>query len=259
ERFKKDEEGKPVSEAEAEAAFAKKLRAMGLNLGQFRERLSRQIMARKVVDEAVKARIKPPEEKAVREYFDRLKAFMVRGSTEPPKDLPEEEGQAFLEIAGQMRAMTSERVRVSRILIRFSPAASPREKQRALKAAQEARAKVLEPKAVFSDVARDLSEEPEYAARGGDIGFLVRGVAPPDFEKTAFSLPVGEISELVETEVGYFILRVQEKRASEEPDFDKFKEELGRAMMNISYQKELEAYVKSIKAQAIIERNLPPL
>ncbi|MFA6003520.1 MAG: SurA N-terminal domain-containing protein, partial [Elusimicrobiota bacterium] len=49
ERFKKDDEGKPVSEAEAEAAFAKKLRAMGLNLGQFRERLSRQIMARKVV------------------------------------------------------------------------------------------------------------------------------------------------------------------------------------------------------------------
>ncbi len=108
-------------------------------------------------------------------------------------------------------------------------------------------------------MARDVSEEAEYAAHGGDIGFLVHGVAPPDFEKSAFSLPVGEISQPIETDVGYFIIRVQEKRASEEPDFDKFKDELSKAMMNLSYQKELEAYVKSLKSQAVIERNLPPL
>lgn len=259
ERFGKDEEGKPVSEAAAEAAFGDRLKAMGLTYPQFRERLSRQIMARKVVEEAVKGRLKTPDEKEVKEYFERLKAFIVSGATEPPKGLGEEEGQAFLEIAQQVKAMTSERVKVSRILVRFSAAASSREKKRALDAALTIRRQLLGGATNFAEVARAVSEEPDYAARGGDIGFLIRGVAPPEFEKAAFSLPVGDISEPVETEIGYYLVRVQEKRASEEPELDKFKEELSRAMMNINYQKELEAYVKSLKAQAVIERSLPLL
>ncbi|MBI5241566.1 MAG: peptidylprolyl isomerase [Elusimicrobia bacterium] len=258
-RFAKDDEGNAVPEAEAEAMFARKLKAMGLSYDQFRDRLSKQIMARKVVEEAVRAKVAPPAEKDVRAYFDRLKEFIVSGASEPPKGMEEEETQAFLEIAGQIRAMTSERVRVSRILLRFSPANSSREKKRALAAAEETRRRLLEGKADFAQTAREASEEAEYAARGGDIGFLIRGVAPPDFEKAAFSLPVGEMSAPIETEVGYFLLRVQEKRAAEPPDFEKFKDELSKAMMNITYQKELESYVKSLKASAVIERNLPPL
>jgi parvulin-like peptidyl-prolyl isomerase len=256
-RFAKDDEGVPVPEAEAEAQFAKKLKGMGLSYNQFRERLSKQIMARKVVEEAVRAKVAPPAEKDVRAYFEGLKAFIVSGASEPPKGMEEEEAQAFLEIAGQIRAMTSERVRVSRILFRFSPAGSSREKKRALAAAEETRRRLSEGKSDFTQTAKEASEEAEYAARGGDIGFLIRGVAPPDFEKAAFSLPVGEMSAPIETEVGYFLLRVQEKRAAEPPDFDKFKDELSKAMMNISYQKELEAYVKSLKAAAVIERHLP--
>jgi parvulin-like peptidyl-prolyl isomerase len=257
-RFAKDDEGNPVPEGEAEAQFAKKLKGMGLSYEQFRDRLSKQIMARKVVEEAVRAKIAPPPEQEVRGYFDRLKSFIVSGASEPPKGMDEEEGQAFLEIAGQIRAMSSERVRVSRILFRFSPANSSREHKRALAAAAETRRRLLEGTTNFAAMARELSEEGEYAARGGDIGFLIRGVAPPDFEKAAFSLPVGEVSEPIETEVGYFIIRVQEKRAAEPPDFEKFKDELAKAMTNIAYQKELEAYVKSLKASAVIERHLPP-
>jgi parvulin-like peptidyl-prolyl isomerase len=259
ERFSKDDEGNPVGEADAEASFARKLKAMGLSYEQFRDRLSKQIMARKVVEETVKAKVLPPAEKEVKDYFERLKAFIVSGATEPPKGMSDDEGQAFLEISGQIKAMTSERVRVSRVLFRFSPVNSSREKRRALAAATEVRKRLLEGSTNFATVAKEVSEEAEYAARGGDIGFLVRGVAPPDFEKSAFSLPVGEISQPIETEVGYFILRVQEKRAAEEPDFEKFKDELSKAMMNMSYQRELETYVKGLKASAVITRNLPPL
>ncbi len=258
-RFSKDDEGNPVGEVDAEAAFARKLKTMGLTYEQFRDRLSKQIMARKVVEEAVKARVQPPADKEVKGYFDRLRTFMVSGATEPPKGMTDEEGQAFIEISGQVKAMTSERVRVSRILFRCSPANSSREKRRALAVAQETRRRLLDGTSNFALVAKEASEEAEYAARGGDIGFLIRGVAPPDFEKAAFSLPVGEISQPIETEVGYFIIRVQEKRAAEDPDFEKFKDELSKAMMNMAYQRELESYVKSLKAQAVIARNLPPL
>ncbi|MDD5656313.1 MAG: peptidylprolyl isomerase [Elusimicrobia bacterium] len=259
ERFAKDDEGKALSEAEAEAAFRGKLSGMGLNYAQFRERLSRQIMARKVVDENVRARLQPPAETEVRAYFDRIKAYNASGSSEPPKGMAEDEAAAFMEIAGQIKAMSSERVRVSRVLFRFSPAGSSLEKKRALEAAQAVRRTLQDGTVSFADAARERSEEAEYASRGGDIGYLVRGVAPPEFEKAAFTLAVGEISEPIETDIGYFILRVQEKRAPEAPEFDKFKDELARALTNISFQKELESYVKGLKAQAVIERNLPTL
>jgi parvulin-like peptidyl-prolyl isomerase len=255
-RFSKDDAGKALSEAEAEAAFNQQLKTLGMTYAQFRERLSRQIMARKVIDDSVRQRVKPPEEKDVKAYFEKVKAFLVSGGTTAPKGLVDDEAQAFLEISQHIKAMSSERVRVSRILVKFSPNASEAEKKRALKTAQALRKKVVEG-AAFADVAREESEDPESAARGGDIGLVVRGVAPPEFEKAAFSLPVGDVSEPIETDIGYHIIRVQEKRASEAPDLERFKEDLGRFLVNLSYQRELESFVKDLKSKAVIERHPP--
>ncbi len=254
-RFAKDETGKPLGETEAEAAFNKQLKNLGITYAQFRERLGRQIMARKVIEESVRQRLKTPEEKEVRAYFDKIKSYLASSSTEPPKGMEDEPAMAFLEISRQIQAMSSERVRVSRILVKFSPGATAAEKKRALKTASAIK-KRLDEGASFSDVAREESEDPESAARGGDIGYVVRGVAPPEFEKAAFALAVGDVGEPIETEIGYNIIRVQEKRAAEAPDFDRFKEELSRFMANMNYTRELEAYVKSIKAKAVIERSL---
>lgn len=255
-RFSKDDSGKALTEAEVEKAFTAQLKGLGMTYEQFRERLSRQIMARKVIDDAVRQRVRPPEEKDVKAYFDRVKAFLVSGSTVAPKDLSGDEAQAFLEISQHIKAMSSERVRVSRILVKFTPNASDAEKKRALKTAQVLKKKI-DDGVSFAEVAREESEDPESAARGGDIGFVVRGVAPPEFEKAAFALPVGDVSEPIESDLGYHILRVQEKRASEAPDLERFKEDLGRFLSNLSYQKELESYVKALKGKAVIERNIP--
>jgi parvulin-like peptidyl-prolyl isomerase len=253
------ENAKDLPEAEAaaktEEAFNKQLNSDGLSMAQFRERLSKQIMARKLIDENVRARVQPPSEKEVKAYFDKVVAYNASGSTEAPKGMGEEEGMAFRQIAAQIKAMSSERVRVSRILVKLSPNPSENEKKRALKTAQEIKKK-LDGGASFAEVARSDSEDPETAPRGGDLGYVVRGVAPPAFEKAAFALPVGEISDPIPTEVGYNIIRVSEKRAAEAPDFDKFKDDLGKFMMNLQFQKDLEAYVKTVKAKATVDRNL---
>ena len=255
-RFSKNEEGKALTEAETEAQFAKQLKTLGMSYDKFRERLSRQIMARKVIEENVRQKLKQPEEKEAKDYFDRVKGFLVSGSSEPPKDLDEDGAGAFLEISQHVKAMTSERVRVSRILIKLSPNPTDNEKKRALKTALAIK-KRLDDGAAFAEVAKEESEDPEGAARGGDIGFVIRGVAPPEFEKAAFAMPVGDVSAPIETEIGYNIIRVQEKRASEAPAFDAFKDDIGRFLMNTNYQKELEKYVKGLKAKAVVERNLP--
>lgn len=254
-RFAADESGKALPPAQAEEQFAKQLKMEGLNYSQFRERITRQVMINKVLDQEVKEKLKEPPEKAVREYFDRVKNFIVSGATEPPKGLEEEDEGDFMRMAQIVRANSSERLRLSRILVRFSPGATDKEKKRALASAKDLKKRLDDGKETFAELARAESEDAMTAARGGDMGNpLIRGLAPPEFEKAAFSLPVGEVSEPIETEMGYFIIRVQEKRAAESPDFENFKEDLGQFLKEFSYHKEMAKFLKGLKAKAVIER-----
>jgi len=255
-RFKKDERGNSISEREAEAAFAKTLQGEGLDFGKFRDRLSRQIMAGKVIDEAVKAKMVPPSEEETRAYFAKIQSFIDSKSTSAPAGMEEEDFMALNEVSGQVKALSSERVRVQRVLIRLSPNASDNEKKRAQKTA-EAVKKRLDAGEDFALVAKEDSEDPESAARGGDLGYVLRGIAPPELEKAAFTLGVGDTSGPIYTESGYNIIRVTEKRASEKPDYEKFKDELANFLGGVGFQKKVETFVKGLRDKATIERNLP--
>jgi peptidyl-prolyl cis-trans isomerase C len=256
-RFKKDEHGNSLSEAEAEAAFATQLKGEGLDYAKFRERLSHQIMARKVIDEGVKAKMAPPTEAETKAYFSKIEGYIESKSTGMPKGMDEEEGMALREVATQIKALSSERVRVQRVLIRLSPGASENEKKRARGTAEGVK-KRLDAGEDFAKVAKEDSEDPESAARGGDLGYVLKGVAPPELEKAAFTLGVGDTSGPVYTESGYNIIRVTEKRAAEKPEYEKFKDELTNFLGGAGFQKKVEAFVKNLRDKATIERNLPP-
>ncbi len=64
----------------------------------------------------------------------------------------------------------------------------------------------------FSTMALLYSEDPGSAKKGGELGFLGRGELVPEFEAAAFALKDGEISEVVETEYGYHIIQLIERR-----------------------------------------------
>ena len=64
----------------------------------------------------------------------------------------------------------------------------------------------------FSTFARMYSEDPGSASKGGEIGFTERGDLYPEFESVAYSLRQGEISTVVETEAGFHIIRMLERR-----------------------------------------------
>lgn len=255
-RFKKDESGANLSEAEAEEAFRKQLRDEGLDWSKFRERLSHQILARKTIDEGVKAKMVPPTEAETKAYFAKIETYIASKSTGVPKGMDEEDGMALREVAGQIKALSSERVRVQRVLIRLSPGASENEKKRAKTTAEGVKKRLAEGDD-FAKVAKEDSEDPESAARGGDLGYVLRGIAPPELEKAAFSLGVGDTSGPIYTDSGYNILRVTEKRAAEKPEYDKFKEELTNFLGGAGFQKKVEAFVKNLRDKATIERNLP--
>lgn len=64
----------------------------------------------------------------------------------------------------------------------------------------------------FAELARAESDDIASRDHGGDIGFVTRGTTSAGFEAAAYALPVGQLSDVVQTEFGFFILRVEERR-----------------------------------------------
>jgi peptidyl-prolyl cis-trans isomerase C len=84
----------------------------------------------------------------------------------------------------------------------------------------------------FATVAKEKSKD--TSADGGDLGFFGKGQMLKPFEDAAFALEVGQISEPVQTQFGWHIIKVEEKRDRPPPTFDEVK---GPIMAQLAQQK----------------------
>lgn len=66
----------------------------------------------------------------------------------------------------------------------------------------------------FNDLARKYSDDPGSARLGGDLGWQTRGQFVPEFEAAAFNLEIGEMSDLVETDFGFHLIRLIARRGN---------------------------------------------
>ena len=80
--------------------------------------------------------------------------------------------------------------------------------------------------AKFDELAKKYSEDPGSKDKGGDLSWIRQGQTVPEFEKTAFSLAPGQISDLVKTEYGFHIIKVLEKQTAHTKPLDEVKESL---------------------------------
>lgn len=121
--------------------------------------------------------------------------------------------------ADPQRFRRPEQVRASHLLVRLAEDAGAED----LTAAQEqidalrARIDAGEP---FAELAAEYSEDPGSAVRGGDLGWFDHGRMVPEFEAAAFALEPGELSGPVRTGFGLHLIRLDDRRAEAEPDFD---------------------------------------
>jgi len=93
-----------------------------------------------------------------------------------------------------------------------NPKTSDRLKKQYKEFAEAIRDSIVNQGASFEEMAEKYSEDPGSKTFGGDLGFVKKGVFYPQFEAAAFALEVGDISNVIETPVGYHIIELLEKR-----------------------------------------------
>lgn len=107
---------------------------------------------------------------------------------------------------------TEEQVRAAHILVSVAQDASEEDKT-AARAKIDAALQEVKDGRDFAEVAKEVSDD-SSAGDGGDLGWFGRGRMVAEFENAAFSLEPGEVSEVVETQFGYHIIKVLEKDAA---------------------------------------------
>src|SRR5689334_11022923 len=85
--------------------------------------------------------------------------------------------------------------------------------------------------AKFDELAKKYSEDPGSKDKGGDLGWIRQGQTVPEFEKTAFSLAPGQISDLVKTQYGFHIIKVLEKQNAHTKSFEEVKDSIRTPML----------------------------
>jgi peptidyl-prolyl cis-trans isomerase C len=119
----------------------------------------------------------------------------------------------------------------------------------------EAKAVLAELKkgADFAELAKAKSKDPG-SSDGGDLGYFTKEQMVPEFAEVAFKLDKGAISDPVKSQFGWHIIKVEDKRDRQPPEFDKVKEQIEQYLVRKS-QAEM---ITKLRAAAKIDRVAPP-
>ncbi|MFY2556147.1 peptidylprolyl isomerase [Corallococcus terminator] len=180
-----------------------------------------------------------------------LRDRLLRMKVGPKVKVTEEDLKAAYNQYARVEGEDSE-VHARHILVAVDPKATEEQVAAARKKAEgianEARREGMD----FSALARARSEGPS-AADGGDLGWFKRGVMVQAFEKVAFNLKEGDVSEPVRTNFGWHVLKVEERRSVAATSYEEMRPKLENKLLQEKTDKFLEQYVVELKQKASID------
>jgi peptidyl-prolyl cis-trans isomerase C len=149
------------------------------------------------------------------------------------------------------RFQQGERVKASHILLTVNKddtdAVRAQKKQEAERILGE-----LKKGADFAEAARKYSNCPSKD-QGGDLGYFERGRMVPEFEQVAFALKTGQLSDVVQTQFGYHIIKVTDHAKATKVPFDQAKENISRYLMDQRKQEAITSYFDSLRAASNVQ------
>lgn len=126
----------------------------------------------------------------------------------------------------QDRLAGKEERRASHILINAPKDEPAAEREKARQKAQELLAQVRKDPSSFAELAKKSSQDPGSAPQGGDLGFFARDAMVKPFADAVFAMKKGDISDVVETDFGYHIIKLTDIKAPKVPSFDEVRPKL---------------------------------
>jgi peptidyl-prolyl cis-trans isomerase D len=141
-----------------------------------------------------------------------------------------------------------DRVHAAHILISPKPGKDGKPDDAAAKAKAEDILNKVKAGGDFAALAKANSDDPGSAAQGGDLGFQPRGTFVPEFDKAAFALNPGQISDLVHTSFGYHIIKTIEKQPSHQQPLDEVRAQIESTLRQQKAQQAVNKYVDQVQS-----------
>ena len=202
--------------------FNKELEHQGVSEAEFRQRIKDQLKIMKLVESKVRPKVVAPADKEISEFYKEHESEMV----EP------------------------EKMRVRHILIKVD---EERSDKQASKKISEIRQQIVKEKKDFAEIATKYSECPS-AKVGGDLGYFGRGQMDPAFEKTAFALKVGQVSDIVKTRFGYHVIKCLGHQAEEKKTLEEVHDYLKEYIQQMRLEKAYQDYVRDLRDKTSIKK-----
>ncbi len=202
--------------------FVKALEQRGRSLEQMKQDLRERLARNQFMETQWAGKIRVTEDEA-KKYFD-----------ENPKQFK-----------------VPEQIRVSHILIILERGGDPNEAKAKARTKTEGLLKQIRDGADFAELAKANSACPS-APDGGNLKFFSRGEATPAFDKVAFELQVGQISDVVETDYGFHIIKATDHKDPADITFEQAREKIIEQLTQKKQSEFVEAYLKKLKTEAKI-------
>ncbi len=203
----------------SDSVFEHKLKNRGMTLDQYQEELRTDMVMDQVIKKEVESKIQISQADLKKYYEKNIGKFK-----------------------------TQDKVRASVILIKSPPNSNP-ERERKVRKKMESILAQINAGTEFDGLAKKFSQD-SLSSKGGDLGFFEKNKMFRAFSERAFSMKVGEVSEIFKTKHGFHILKVTDKKPGVSRSLENEKENIRKTLVEKKSAQATRTYVETLKKQA---------
>ena len=194
-----------------------------------------------ITEEALRLQIK--KDMTVQQLVEKDILAKVKVSDEDARSFYDSHPEFFKE---------TEKVRASHILVQSQADTDPITKDQRRKGLEAVRNRV-EAGEDFASLAKEFSHCPS-AEKGGDLGYFERGQMVKPFEEAAFSMKLGEVSDIVVTPFGFHLIKLTDRRPARTIPYDESKERIKQHLQRLKFTEEKNTYLGELKKKSKVEK-----